>query len=109
MSKPPDRIATLKEMLWYLKYYDHSIPVVVGNEHHMLRDVEPELWAENVARWLENYQLPMRAITQAEATKLIQEIEDEGGTTQVAEVNPSDHDCDRSIDDGNGQLGFDPE
>lgn len=86
MANPPDRIESLKDMLWYLRHDDSSLFVNYEGRYVSLHDLDPEDWATVVADFIENNKLPARAVTREEADARIAEIEAQGGTTTTIQA-----------------------
>lgn len=64
-ERPPDEPSNLMEWLWRVKHYEKSILVRTEGrsgrwEAVALAMLPPREWAEHVARWMEEGQLPAR-------------------------------------------------
>lgn len=92
MNIPPDKIETLRDVLWYLKHYEMTIPLVRNDKMTCLGKLSAEDWAQQVCTWIDNYQLPAREILEDEAKRMIKEIED-AKTTSFAVDSGDDHRC----------------
>lgn len=58
MNDTPQVIRTLKDYLWYLRGNEQLVVVPKGDGLVSLKSLGPEEWAETVANWILNYQIP---------------------------------------------------
>lgn len=59
MTKPPpNEIKSLKDILWYLTYFGHLIPIYKDGIETRLVFLDAEDWAEKVSGWIERHELP---------------------------------------------------